>query len=517
MSEQLRINFVLPPSPKISGGPLAILEYANRLLERGHLVTITTYPNSFWDGENPFPWFDFKGAIHYKRDRSPLSATGSRLAGLKAWTRRKDVVPQRLIQLYRRLLGSAAADASRLSSSAFIHRAPLEWMINETAVWTGLIEVMPDCDLNIATLWSTAFPVYFSRKGKPVYFMQHYEEIFYTMEPDFMLHRLAARMSYFLPVYKVANSSWLQRVILEKTGQHVPFSNNGLEISDFTPRRKWSEADGILRIVTFSRPEQWKGFADAASAISRVMRAAPCAVEWNVFGYLHNEIAPDNEIAPYKYHPKLSFHDLAELYASCDIAVCPSWYESFPLPPLEAMASGTAVVTTSLGTEDYAFDGSNALVIEPRDIEAMFNAIMRLIGDPELRAQLGSAGRATAERFDWNRAVAVREALLLQIHRGDVAYDVMASAQSGLCDFQGRSFDIAGVSDLPEMALVSRGGMVFLLVHGVFHHVLNVDLLKQLEDAGVLWTELPMLVSASIPRGMAIVSRSDFSTLLRKR
>ena len=65
----LRINFVLPPSPKISGGPLAILEYANRFIDRGHSVTITTYPDSMWEGDNPFPWFDFKGTIHYKRAR----------------------------------------------------------------------------------------------------------------------------------------------------------------------------------------------------------------------------------------------------------------------------------------------------------------------------------------------------------------------------------------------------------------------------------------------------------------
>ena len=69
-------------------------------------------------------------------------------------------------------------------------------------------------------------------------------------------------------------------------------------------------------------------------------------VEWHVFGYLNRNFLPDNHLAEYIFHKKLSFKELAGLYAACDIALCPSWYESFPLPPLEAMASGTAVVTT---------------------------------------------------------------------------------------------------------------------------------------------------------------------------
>ncbi len=139
-------------------------------------------------------------------------------------------------------------------------------MLFDALLWPRLIEAMPECDLNIATLWTTAFPVYFSRKGKPVYFMQHNEEIFHAMQPEAMMSRLSSRMSYALPIYKIANSSWLQRQIQERHGQEIPFSNNGIELKDFNPGSKWSDRDGIVRVVTYSRPDQWKGFPDAVAA-----------------------------------------------------------------------------------------------------------------------------------------------------------------------------------------------------------------------------------------------------------
>ena len=59
--------------------------------------------------------------------------------------------------------------------------------------------------------------------------------------------------------------------------------------------------------------------------------------------------------------------ELAQLYANCDIYVSASWWESFGLPPLEAMASGSVVVMTdSRGSRDYAIHNFNCLVVPPR-------------------------------------------------------------------------------------------------------------------------------------------------------
>src|SRR5579863_10559768 len=70
MVDKLRINFVLPPTQTACSGSLAIMGYANQFIERGHMVSITTFPDSLWSGDHPFPWSDYKGRIHFKQMRN---------------------------------------------------------------------------------------------------------------------------------------------------------------------------------------------------------------------------------------------------------------------------------------------------------------------------------------------------------------------------------------------------------------------------------------------------------------
>lgn len=90
--------------------------------------------------------------------------------------------------------------------------------------------------------------------------------------------------------------------------------------------------------------------------------------------------------------------DLPGLYASADIFVLPanSRAEAFGAVLLEAMASGLPCVTTELGTgTSYVVqDEQSGLVVPPRDPAALRAAIQRLLAHPELRRQMGAAGRA---------------------------------------------------------------------------------------------------------------------------
>jgi glycosyltransferase involved in cell wall biosynthesis len=85
------------------------------------------------------------------------------------------------------------------------------------------------------------------------------------------------------------------------------------------------------------------------------------------------------------------------------VLVSASWYESFPLPPLEAMACGLPVITTPYGTEDYAFDGVNAIVVPPQDPKVLAEAIIRLLDDKDLREKLSKEGLNTAKKFTWDK------------------------------------------------------------------------------------------------------------------
>ncbi|MDQ0443011.1 glycosyltransferase family 4 protein [Methylobacterium persicinum] len=503
----MKINFVMPPIASISGGPLAILEYANRFLEAGHVVSITTYPDTNWSGDNPYPWFKFKGELHYKRLRGLQLGPEQGLDLSKI--DRSDL--QRLSDAISITLGPSALRELVLSSSANVpNKMALSTVVDEALNWLYTMEVMPDCDINIATFWSTAFPVYFSGKGKPVFFMQHLEEVFYPIQNDLLLNKILARSAYSLPLFKIANSSWLRDQIKLRYGQNVPFSTNAIEIGDFNPRPKTSETDGVIRLVTYARPEDWKGFADAVAAVSQARSRLGGKLQWNVFGYKHPVLTEQNAYAPYVYHPKLSFAALADLYATSDIALCPSWYESFPLPPLEAMASGTATITTGAGTEDYAFDGDNAWVVGSRDTTAMADAICRLATDPSLRSKLATNGRKTAERYTWSRAASEREALLLDIHEGRIAYNPNQGISAGLADVNGIAFERAplDITDHRE-GLYWNHGALFLFKDGVRHHVTEGDLIPLLIERGYGYVDVSDLDAIRIPAGRPICTPSD--------
>jgi glycosyltransferase involved in cell wall biosynthesis len=68
------------------------------------------------------------------------------------------------------------------------------------------------------------------------------------------------------------------------------------------------------------------------------------------------------------------------------------------------MSCGIPVVTTSLGPEDYAIDGNNALIVPPRKPEMMASAILRLMKDEFLRRRLSQNAVATAAMLTWDRS-----------------------------------------------------------------------------------------------------------------
>lgn len=94
--------------------------------------------------------------------------------------------------------------------------------------------------------------------------------------------------------------------------------------------------------------------------------------------------------------------DLPALYSAADLFVFPSLYEGFGLPALEAMACGTPVVTSSVSALPEVV-GDAALQVNPLDIEALAEAMERLLRDDGLRTDLRERGLRRAEEFSWER------------------------------------------------------------------------------------------------------------------
>ena len=97
---------------------------------------------------------------------------------------------------------------------------------------------------------------------------------------------------------------------------------------------------------------------------------------------------------------------IVELYSEAELAVVPSLYEGFSLPAIEAMCSGTPLVSTDGGAlpEVTGVDGETTLRCPAGDSDALASAIARGLDDEELRARIGEAGRRRVlDRWTWQR------------------------------------------------------------------------------------------------------------------
>jgi len=91
-------------------------------------------------------------------------------------------------------------------------------------------------------------------------------------------------------------------------------------------------------------------------------------------------------------------------YASADVVVMPSLYESFGLVALEAMACGTPVVASDVGGLSFVVrDGETGYLVPDRDPRALADCLGKLLRDPELRARLGRRGIEVAREYAWPR------------------------------------------------------------------------------------------------------------------
>jgi glycosyltransferase involved in cell wall biosynthesis len=95
----------------------------------------------------------------------------------------------------------------------------------------------------------------------------------------------------------------------------------------------------------------------------------------------------------------VSSEDLAALYQLAGVAVYPSRFEGFGIPIVEALVSGTPVVTTRGGVFPEA-GGPGSCYVDPDDADGLREALRSILSDPERRGAMRLAGLAFAERFD---------------------------------------------------------------------------------------------------------------------
>jgi glycosyltransferase involved in cell wall biosynthesis/ribosomal protein S18 acetylase RimI-like enzyme len=233
------------------------------------------------------------------------------------------------------------------------------------------------------------------------------------------LEWLAARCSDLELYQSEEDLRWARRIRLVPAGRGE-LLGNGTDLERFDPglvgpdrvaelRRELGIPHDALVVGTVGRLVVEKGYRELFAAARTVRRAHPM-VRFLAVG------APDLEKADAITEAELAGaagdvavtgwrDDVRDLLAVMDVFVLASWREGMPRSAIEAAAMGRPLVLTDIrGCREVARHEREALLVPPRDPDALAGAIVRLAADPALRQRLAVAARDRArERFSEGR------------------------------------------------------------------------------------------------------------------
>jgi len=270
-----------------------------------------------------------------------------------------------------------------------------------------LVQALAELDaIKVATWWNTAAPVWRASvlRGIPVYFVQDIETSYY---PDDENSRYAVLDSYRPEFHYMTISGW-NKERLGELGLEAELIPPGIDLDTFRPRPELTRREDMVLALGRSNP----------------LKNLPLTIDaWQALADLP-EITLRPELCLFGIEPELAFEQgtryvespdderVNELFNEATVFIQTSTHEGFALPPLEAMATGGAVLCTDAhGNRDFCRDGENCLMPEPNP-GAVSAALARLLGDPELRGRLGRAGIETAQEYAWERRIDALEGFL---------------------------------------------------------------------------------------------------------
>lgn len=196
----------------------------------------------------------------------------------------------------------------------------------------------------------------------------------------------------------IAISDPVAKEIKEYTGKNSVIIKNGIEHEYFYPRNEKKE-NYILFVGSSSKSKGLEYFLRSFEIVKKEFPNLKAKI-----------VSPNNERFD---NPDIEVinigkdrNKLGEIYSKALIYVSQSFGDSFGLPPLEAMASGAAVVLTdTVGAREYAVNGENAFVVPIKNTEKTAEFIIKLLKNKELRHKFEENGIKTAQKYNWDNSI----------------------------------------------------------------------------------------------------------------
>lgn len=255
---------------------------------------------------------------------------------------------------------------------------------------------LPGADWVVATWFETANWVndYSAEYGKKAYFIQQYEANF-GFSPELVDY------TWKLPLRKIVCSQWLSDLAVQRfNSPHLPVVNNGVDFEQFyaTGERRRSETPTIGFLYS---PPRSKGYEDLQVITDIVRKTIPTA---KVLAY--GTVPPPQLMENTEFHQRPAQGFLREIYCRCDVWLCASKSEGFHLPPHEAMACRTPVVSTNVGgPSDMIQHGVDGFLRHPGENEELAGDVLEVLTcPPERWKRYSEAAHAKAKRYTWAQA-----------------------------------------------------------------------------------------------------------------
>lgn len=175
----------------------------------------------------------------------------------------------------------------------------------------------------------------------------------------------------------------------------------GVDLERFKPV---PEPQGLVCISLIGRMLKEKGIGEFVSAARKLKKNGIKAQYW-LIGPLDPEnrgSLSEDQLRNWERQGLITWLaercDIPELIARSHVVALPSYREGLPKVLLEALAAGRPIITTDVpGCREVCDDGKNGLLVPPRDVDALAEAMLVLIQDAAKREAFGIAGRTRAE------------------------------------------------------------------------------------------------------------------------
>lgn len=354
-----------------SGGRRILYEYANRLVSRGHEVSV----------------------IHPRR--LIHSYSGARLSGYRA-------IRKKMVDLY------SLFQTPSISWHAMNPRVNLLFVPDSDA------RHVPDADAIFASSWDTVEPLlgYPASKGEKCYLIQGYE--------TFMGPKDLVDATWRAPLQKVVIAKWLIEKGKELGCEDLTYIPNAIDHNQFRLLRPIEGRSP--RVAMLASPAPFKGTADGIAALNIVKQKYP-GLRAVLFG-TKPRLGSISGWIEYHRNPPQEFL-VENIYNGSSIFLAPSWTEGSPLPPAEAACCGCALVATDIGGfREYIQPGVTGLLSPAKKPVGLAENLDRLLTSDQYRLTLANAARDAVHRIHWESSTDLLESFVTRVVQSSESHAV---------------------------------------------------------------------------------------------